>query len=432
MIENKSCVMSNGNRHIPPLLAGSSIALIISVLCVAARLSIAAPERAKGDPAAPFALVGTAPGSFSLRARSTGSVSVESPFSSDGRLLLLGTDKTGVRVFDCRTLNPVTAFMPHAGLEFAAFVDGSNRIFTAGGKTVCFWDIRSSKLMSSTQVFKDDVIHLAAVAPDGKRYVVQGYARSESALLWRSDDVRQPIARLTHVVGADSIEFRSDGKRIFTTETMQPHRSGDPIVHVWNAETGQEIFKPTVFGQDDLEVWDCADAVLDASGARVLVAEHGGFAIFDCKSGKTLASGKTYSADLRTTVQSICWSPVGDRIIVVGWINLCPANVQVFEASTGKLVRSITSDTWALTPFPDGRWVVCRVGQAGRAKRTQLWDTVSGKLLQEIAGGNWTVAVSPDGEHIAINVDNHVTAVWKRLAEKALPETNSPSTRPNP
>ncbi len=174
-----------------------------------------------------------------------------SPFSPDGKQLAVGF-KDGVIIYDLQSLKPVTHILRQEDAAYASFVNDGTQLFTAGGTTACFWDVRTSTLMSSIEVFKGDRISLAAISTDGKHFVTDA-PDIEQALLWDAERHTRLIAVLHHTRGIKSMEIVRDGKCVFTCQDAGPR---EPLVHLWDVETGNEMFSPAIMGQPGLFAQD--------------------------------------------------------------------------------------------------------------------------------------------------------------------------------
>jgi WD40 repeat protein len=106
------------------------------------------------------------------------------------------------------------------------------------------------------------------------------------------------------------------------------------------------------------------------------------------------------------------------------------AEVRVYDAATGKLVRALDcgSAVSAVALSPDGRTLA-----AGQSRQLRLWDVASGKEVQVRAGHHdavFCVRFSPDGKTVASRSADQTVRVWDRDTRRqrlVLPIGDSPN-----
>ncbi|HWE94535.1 MAG TPA: hypothetical protein VG269_11280 [Tepidisphaeraceae bacterium] len=353
-----------------------------------------------------------------------GAVAPGRPFSPDGKLLVVRT-KEGAKVVDAGTLKPVAGLMPHAPVKYASFINGGKELFTAGGKTVCYWDVPTAKLLSSVEV-ADEEIFAAAVREDGKRFALKKSPDVTTAWLWWRDK-NKPVGSMGHTHGIESIDFVREGKCIFTSEQTRSER--EEHVHLWDADTAEELAPCAVFGpnKEFMRAWELTDAWLDPGGTRVLVAEKGAFSVFELLSGRRLSHGEIVPPDPwhNNEVRQLQWSPTGDKVIIVAGKGTGPGDVEVFDAKTGKLLRTLAPRTEFMTLSADGARIICM----NLRNPPTLWDVTTGECLQTFDGGHCAgAAISPSGDRVVLIRDQ--LSMWKANGGKESPPTAGPSSLP--
>lgn len=265
------------NRTTQQFTSGHALLPVLaSVILLAAGWHMAAcAEPATTAPAAgPFAYVGTVEGIFSPWQCYT-------PFSRDGAAVLTGREDGTVRVWDTRTLKPLTDPLPHPGRQWYQLSADGSTVFTAGGNEVRFWDVATSKLVSMTAI-AGERLALADASADGTRFVTVGLDELDTVRVWHAGAARA-VALLRHKFPVLSAEFDPSGGRIVTHERVG-------TFHVWDAETGRAVCPP-ITGDDESFRDGPYQARFDPVGRRLVVPRKRGFAVADLATGRVLAEG---------------------------------------------------------------------------------------------------------------------------------------------
>ncbi len=192
-------------------------------------------------------------------------------------------------------------------------------------------------------------------------------------------------------------------------------------------------------------------AALSPNGLQVAAGAGKVLNVWDIATGQTIATLDL----LMSTVNSIVFSKDGTRLIYVGSTVGKQPNLVITEIASGKIVKSLFSDTdaEALDISPDGgliasgdlHGVVRILDRTGRSIRSlahghrvkdlafspdgkllatggddgaaKLWDVASGRLLRTLSGHEGTmhmvfsVSWSPDGARLA-TTDNGSLRIW--------------------
>jgi eukaryotic-like serine/threonine-protein kinase len=113
-------------------------------------------------------------------------------------------------------------------------------------------------------------------------------------------------------------------------------------------------------------------------------------------------------------VTSVAFSPDGKRIVSGGGEWGKPGEVQVWDAHTGKLERTLqghTSYVQSVAFSPDGK----RIASGSVDRTVKVWDAHSGQeplTLKRHTSAVWSVAFSPDGKRIASGSHDQSVQVW--------------------
>ncbi len=281
-------------------------------------------------------------------------------FSPDGRLIAVGLNEGGIRLWDARKLIPAGAPLLSTGGEVTALA------FSPDGRT------------------------LAAVTHLGQ------------ATIWdlESRSLRQgPFQVASFAVG---VSINADGTMLAT--------AGGAGVQLWDVETGTALgrigdgrnagdvaFSPTEplvafivdgylqSGGGDAEIWDVARRSLVTTLHRDDNADFLGWAVAFSPDGSMLATG-------------------GDDPLVHLW-----------DVRTGKLVRELEQNVgnavWAIEFSRDGRILAISGGDSFAS----LWDVVTGAQIGPRLGAGSRESMhslSPDGRRLLITSGNGQGAIW--------------------
>lgn len=368
----------------------------------------AAPDPVEGmDPRAavgPYQFVGSVAGMTAW---------FQNPFSPDGTAVVRVDSDKSARVWDARTLKPLTGPLLHPGIRCCRIVGDGKIVFTAGKTEVRLWDVATSTLRSATRV-ADDRLSLADVSPDGTRFVTVGSAVARTVEVWVAGR-EEPALTLPHESYVLSAEFDPTGRWILTHE-YGPLPS---VFHVWSADTGREVCKPIPFG-DESDSTEPYRARFDPAGGRVALLLPHTVAVVEVATGKMVTAER--SPD-KWAPRSARFSGDGRKVVVTTktWGDTGP--VRVFDAATGVLLQSLGTGISLCEVSHDGRWVLCSPTARGTTQVAELWDAAAGAKVQLFPhsekGEGTSASMSPDGATIAVYFRSyatreHVTDIWKR------------------
>lgn len=319
--------------------------------------------------------------------------------------------RTGAtQVWDTQTFQPITGLLKHDGLRWADLTRDGTVVFTAGGKSARLWDVKTSKMMLSTDVATERIT-LAQISPDGTRFLTQDVATLEKISLWRSSDGHL-VKVLTHKDPVLYCRFSPRGTYVATREF-----NDERPFHVWDARTGIEIGKPMASDYiQESSIAQCAD--FDEEDRSIIIARHNGFSIFNIGDEKALVEvnweGRPF--DFKGGVYSVKLSPDGKNVFVTArsFTNYSP--VYVYDAQTGKLVRTTKHE---VIDFEVGRdsgdhLLICQPAKKGGIALPELWDWQSGEILQTFSGMDQAnVAISRNTACIGFGLLTKKTVIWR-------------------
>jgi WD40 repeat protein len=176
-------------------------------------------------------------------------------------------------------------------------------------------------------------------------------------------------------------------------------RDGGAIFTLAYSPDGKMLASGTGSGEGVIRLWDAA-----TGKERLLLQPH---------------------AD---QVYSVAFSPDGKKLASIGTgKDSASAPVHVWDAITGKLLRSFRQPEWGyMVAFaPDGR----RLAVAGRDYTVRLWELDSGKEVLQLKGHTgiiWCLAFSADGKMLATGGDDKTVRLWDAARGKELHRLSDP------
>ena len=254
---------------------------------------------------------------------------------------------------------------------------------------------------------KKDDINDIAYSPDGTKLAV---AAGNGIWLYDAQTGQELVQCAGHIDKVFNLAFRPDGK------TMASVGIGhDRTIRIWDVHTGKNL---RTF---EYQAWDVAfspDGKTIVCGSEV--SDDYNLNLFDADTGKLIRtlSGHTNYSGHTDYVMSLAFSPDGKTIAGAG----NSANVSLWDADTGKLLRTLTVETYptlgsnnSVTFSPDGRMIVSQIGPG----TIGLWDVHTGKRLQAITNvpsiQKASSVFSPDGKMIA----------WRKSLDIVLWDVNT-------
>jgi WD40 repeat protein len=239
-----------------------------------------------------------------------------------------------------------------------------------------------------TDMFKSSWISSIAFSPDGKLVVVAAGDHTAKILEAASGNSVRVLEGHGDVV--ERAVFSPDGKTVLTLVG-----GSDRTVHLWNIETGQQIFSvpagvgaSSLFFLPDGQTFYANDNLYTASdGLLIKDRNMGGGTLVISPDGRTYLSGFNLTAELHS-------------------------------ANSGLLIRSFSghSDLVVSAAFSsDGKWLVT----GSRDNTARVWEVASGKQILLLSGNTSqvnSVAFSPDGTKVLTG--SNTVRLWNISIDK--------------
>jgi WD40 repeat protein len=321
---------------------------------------------------------------------------VRSEFSRDAqRVLTVGRDKT-VKLWDSENGHLLIMLLGHAGQVFdGAFSPDGHRIVTASADhTAKLWRTDSAYLRASLKDQKDPVLS-AQFSPDNKKIVTSG---DNAAHVWDAL-TGELLFRLPHEDRILKTLFSPNGQVLVTA-------SADRTAKLWNAMNGK--LAAILTGHTKAVV----DADFSADGHFVVTASADRTAKIWSLEGRLLTSIGPIDGFIH-----VRFSPDSQHILTTSGYT-----VQTWDARTGKMLgecKGHTGQVLAAVYSPDGQ----QIATASLDKTVRIWNAATSEI-QSILRGHENIVTyvgfSPDGRRIITASGDQTADVWDPATGRQL------------
>jgi WD40 repeat protein/serine/threonine protein kinase/tetratricopeptide (TPR) repeat protein len=325
----------------------------------------------------------------------------------DGQRFASAGAEPGVRVWDADTLQEVRIFKGHRGNVLAvAWNPDGTRLASAGvDGEIKLWDVTDQPGADTPAETRADIA--VAYSPRGDWLATAG---AEGVVKIWDAATGELVRTLTgHTEFVRSLAFAPDGKLLVSG-------SGDQTVKVWDVSSstqdrqagGRERF--TLKGHTN-PVWSVAvspDGKYVASTSALLdqFVRPPDVKVWDASTGKEVRSLGGQSE----TVLGLCFSPDGKTLATAS----ADQTIKLWEVSTGKELRTLkghTDHVHAIAFSPDGKLLA----SASNDRRVKLWDVTRGAVVRTLEGHIETVACvafTPEGDRLASGGSDGSVRLW--------------------
>ncbi len=246
-----------------------------------------------------------------------------------------------------------------------------------------------------TKRYTDATIVDIAFSPD--RAYFASVNKDNSVKMWNPVTGALMKTMTGHSATLRYVSVSPDGKQIASASI-----ANEPV-KIWDAATGTLV--RDIMAQDGCMgiAFSPAGGLLATCGGLINEKNMAGAILWDTATGARKAVLMREKSDLSHPT-SLSFSRDG-KFLAVGLANKKPG-IRVFDTATGKLVRAIAHglDINAVDFSPDGAMIAGGGGESGKTSHVYLWNAASGKLVRTIEGHTsfiTSVRFSPDGRLLA-------------------------------
>jgi WD40 repeat protein len=167
---------------------------------------------------------------------------------------------------------------------------------------------------------------------------------------------------------------------------------------------------PLTVGAKTTPLAEVSSLAFSPDGKRLAVGGgvlyHGHVALLDAARGKLLWVSRDIGHQHRVT---LAFSPDGKI--------LCAASlggpVTLLDVGTGAIRRTLAAKRVVSVAFsPDGKQVAAATAGGKGLNEVRLWEAGTGKLLRTIPQGRGAIAFSPDGKLLATAGEDNAVSIW--------------------
>jgi len=318
-------------------------------------------------------------------------------FSTDGRLVLTGSDDRSARLWEAATGRELRRFYsPDRPIGAVAITNDSRFVLTDGYPDKPYlWDAATGKELNSFQGSYGPVAEVS-LSYDA-RYLLSGGGRT--AVLWDTVTGKE-VWRFETVPGlVVSTAISGDGRYALS--------GGGRKVSLWNTANGQRLWQ-FVSGVESFEsVAISPDGRVAVAGGYIQDATGHGLGeavLLDMQSGRVLRRLTGH----KFTVNSVAFSNDGKWIVTGSddW------TARLWDETTGRELKQFDEGSYvdSVALSSDGRFLL-----TATYKRATMWDVKTGQRVREFEGQtepSTHVSMSPDDRYLLIGAPRNAEQLW--------------------
>jgi WD40 repeat protein len=365
-------------------------------------------------PDATLGIWNTQTGALTLKFKASGGGTLSVAFSPDCRKLVTGSASQKIRVWDASNGRQLYV-LEHAheqAVHRVVFSRDGERMASAGGGSIKFWDVASGRLLA-TEPFPGVMVSALAYSPDGQTLVSGGSDRTVK--------IRDPGTG--HERGQFVVQSSTIGDLAYSPDSRRLATGGsDAVVRLWDIATSRQLraFK----GHTDR----VASVAFSPDGKTVASTSFDKTVrLWDTsRPAEPLMLTSGLLVNFQIAPACVAFSPDG-QLVASGHRD---RTVRVWETDTGRL--RWTMNGHANTPnavafSPDGK----TIASAGEDKTARIWDIATGKERSVFAQNQAPVRCvrfSPDGGRLLTVGDDHILKVWEVATSQTVMSIPKPTS----
>ena len=352
-------------------------------------------------------------------------------FSPDGTQIVTGDDDAKCIVWDVATGKRVSRFSRHTrtitGLAFLPGQSGANRRILSSSRdnTVANWDAQTGKEDPGLVLKHRDEVSRVALLADGHAVTA---CKDNLVRIWDVASARvigtvSKQGETTHEVVASA-----DGRRFLTVDFVSR------IARVYDAQTRQEILFPAVgkgegqvpFFTPESKLGLVTSAAFSPDGTSIATVGGRDARLWDARTGRELMSFTPHG-----TVASANFSPDGKRLVTGFWDNSArvwdlepgrPGLKLGGKSADGKESEGHSAFVNSACFSPDGKWILT----ASDDRTAKLWDADTGRLIRTFKDRHRhrvrSAVFSADGKKVLTASADTTARIWDAATGKELRE----------
>ncbi|MDE0485107.1 MAG: WD40 repeat domain-containing protein [Candidatus Poribacteria bacterium] len=250
-------------------------------------------------------------------------------FRPDGKTLAGACQDGTVRLWDVNTRQQIRTFginvHPMSNITFSPdgkmIASASGRIDGVGNAYL--WDADTGKCLRTFPVNTKGIVYDVTFSPDGN--MLASSSDEPIISLWNVNTGKQIRTLTTHTGPIFSVVFSPDGRMLANRGPMEN------VISLWNVKTGQQIRTLRINAYPFVE-----DVAFSPDG-KTIASVSGCIHLWNANTGqqiRTLFNGKYPS-----TAKDVAFSPDGKTISCTGF-----HEAHVWDVETGKLIRLLISN----------------------------------------------------------------------------------------
>ncbi|MEU1204875.1 TIR domain-containing protein [Nocardia sp. NPDC005825] len=253
-------------------------------------------------------------------------------FGPDGRHLAAGVFPDAIQIWNIGAGQQLRTIRSTDPAWRLAFLPEGKRLVATTDSGLQLWDTESGAAVAHTPDQEAKSASVVAVAPGGGLIASGGY--DKLVHFWDATTLQPAGAALNgHDDSVGAIAFSGDGRSVVSG-------SWDGTIRLWDVASRQPVGTPLTGHHSSVK-----GVGFTTDGHRVLSAGDETIRMWNADTAATI--GTVIAAD-DSSLNSVHYSPDGTRLVSAGARNdphsSLPGVIRVWEAATGALVSSITTD----------------------------------------------------------------------------------------